>query len=172
MQATEQKGRTVRDSARSTLDPARLFDLLADPVERQKWDPCPSYVQQEPVEAALGPASEGAQYTVRGTARGIRFVATAFITAADRPRYYQTRSETTFERAYADASQIEEYTIEPDGAGSLVHYSVTITRIPGTGAPLLGLLTSLLEPLLISGAAKRNFRNTLRYAEKHAEVTA
>jgi len=172
MQATEQKGRTVRDTAKSTLDPERLFDLLADPIERQRWDWCPAYIQQEPVEAATGPALQGAHYTIRGTARGVRFVATAFITAADRPRRYQTRSETTFERAYPDAGQIDEYTIEPDGAGSLVHYSVTITRIPGTGAPLLGLLTGLLEPLLISGAAKRNFRNTLRYAEKYAEAKA
>ena len=168
MQATE-RGRTVRDTAKSILNPARLFDLLADPIERQKWDLCPPYVHQEPMEAAPGPALEGARYTVRGTARGIRFVANALITAADRPRRYQTRSETTFERAYPDSATIDEYVIEPDGDGSLVHYSVTIIKVPGTGAPLLGLLASLLEPLLVPGAAKRNFRNTLRYAEKHAE---
>jgi hypothetical protein len=162
----------VTDTARSTLGPRRLFDLLADPIERQKWDLCPSYVRQEPMEAAPGPALEGARYTVRGTARGVRFVATALITAADRPRRYQTRSETTFERAYPDAATIDEYVIEPDGDGSLVHYSATMIKVPGTGAPLLGLLSSLLEPLLVPGAVKRNFRNTLRYAEKHAEVSA
>jgi hypothetical protein len=172
MQATEQQGRIVRDAARSTLNAARLFDLLADPIERQKWDLCPSYISQEPVEAAPGPALQGAGFTVRGTARGVRFVDTAVVTAADRPGRYQTRSETTFERAYPDAAAIDEYVIEPDGDGSLVHYTSTIIKIPGTGAPLLGLLTSLLEPLLVPGAVKRNFRNTLRYAEKHAEVTA
>jgi polyketide cyclase/dehydrase/lipid transport protein len=171
MQATE-RGRTVRDTARSTLDPARLFDLLADPIERQKWDLCPSYIQQDPMEAAPGPALEGASFTVRGTARGIRFVGTAVVTAAERPRRYQTRSETTFERAYPDAAAIDEFVIEPDGSGSLVHYSATIIKVPGTGATLLGLFSALLEPLLVPGAVKRNFRNTLRYAEKHAEVTA
>ncbi len=170
MQATE-KGRIVRDTTTSTLDPERLFDLLADPIERQKWDLCPSYIQQEPVEAAPGVALEGSRFTVRGTARGVRFVATALVTAADRPRRYQTRSETTFERAYPDAAAIDEYVIEPDGDGSVVHYSVTIIKVPGTGAPLLGLLSSFLEPLLVPGAAKRNFRNTLRYAERHAQVT-
>jgi len=145
---------------------------LADPIERQKWDLCPAYISQEPMEAVPGPALEGARYTVRGTARGIRFVAHARITAADRPRRYQTRSETTFERAYPDSATVDEYLIEQDGDGSLVHYSVTIIKVPGTGAPLLGLVTSLLEPLFVPGAAKRNFRNTLRYAEKHARVTA
>src|SRR5438093_5848288 len=58
MQATE-KGRTVRDTTTSTLDPERLFDLLADPIERQGWDLCPSYIQQEPVAAAPGAALEG-----------------------------------------------------------------------------------------------------------------
>ena len=171
MQATE-KGRTVRDTARSTLAPERLFDLLADPIERQRWDLCPSYISQEPMEAVPGPALQGATYTVRGTARGVRFVGTARVTAAERPRRYQTRSETSFERAYPDAASIDEYIIEPDGQGSLVHYSITIIKIPGTGAPLLGLFSSLLEPLLVPGAVKRNFRNTLRYAEKHAEARA
>ncbi len=35
MPATERRGQTVRDTARCTLDPERLFDLLADPTERQ-----------------------------------------------------------------------------------------------------------------------------------------
>jgi hypothetical protein len=170
MQATE-KGRTVRDTARSTLDTARLFDLLADPIERQKWDLFPPYVRQEPMEATLGPALKGARYAIRGTARGIPFIANALITAADRPRRYQTRTETTFERAYPDSVTIDEYVIEPHGDGSLVHFSVTNIKVPGTGATLLGLLSSLLEPLLAPGAAKRNFRNTLRNAEKHAQVT-
>lgn len=162
----------MRDTTKSTLDPERLFDLLADPIERQKWDPCPAYVRQEPVEAAPGPALQGARYSVRGTVRGIRFISTVLVTAADRPRRYETRSETTFERAYPDATEVAEYVIEPDGDGSLVRLSVMIIKVPGTGAFLLGLLSALLEPLLAPSAVKRSFRDTLRYAEKHAEVTA
>ena len=168
MQATEQRGRTVRDRASCRLTPERLFDLLADPMERQKWDLCPPYIVQEPVAAAPGPALEGARYTVRGTARGIGFVGKTVITAAERPRRYETRSETRFERAYPEAVAIEEYLIEPEGTGSLVHYTMTIVKTPGTGAFLMAALSALLEPVMVPRAAKSNFRNMLRYAEKHA----
>ena len=81
MQA-EQRGRTVRDTAACLLKPEQLFDLLADPIERQKWDLCPPYIRQEPLAAAPGPALRGARYTGRGTARGIGYVVLAVVTAA------------------------------------------------------------------------------------------
>jgi len=172
MQAPERKGRTVRDSAVCALAPERLFDLLADPIERQTWDLCPPYITQEPLQAAPGPALRGPRYSARGTARGIRFVGTTLVMAADRPRRYQTSSEMTFERAYPDAWAVEEYLIEPQGDGSLVRYTMRVATVPGTGAFLFGLLNALLEPFVAPNGAKRNFRNTLRYAEKHAEVSA
>ena len=168
----EPRGRTIEDSASCHLSPERLFDLLANPTERQKWDLCPSYIAQEPVEAAPGPALQGARYTARGTARGIAFTGTTIVIASDRPRRYQTSSQTKFERAYPDAAAIEEYRIEPDGTGSRVHYTMTFLKTPGTGAFLTRLLSDLLEPLVAAGAAKRNFRNTLAYAEKHAGMKA
>ena len=171
MQSTDKRGRTVRDSAVSVLTPERLFDLLVDPLERQKWDLCPPYIVQEPLAAAPGPALRGTRYTGRGTARGVGYVVLAVVTAADRPYRYETRSESRFERAYPDAVAIEEYRIEPEGTGSLVHYMVTIVKTPGTGTFLMRLLSALLEPLTTPRAAKTNFRNTLRYAEKHAAVT-
>jgi len=169
MQA-EQRGRTVRDTAACLLKPEQLFDLLADPIERQKWDLCPPYIRQEPLAAAPGPALRGARYTGRGTARGIGYVVLAVVTAADRPRRYETRTETRFERAYPDAVAIEEYRIEPQGAGSLVHYAVTIVKTPGSGTLLTRLLLAVLEPITAPRVAKSNFRNMLRYAEKHAAV--
>ena len=168
----EQRGRTIRDTAACLLKPEQLFDLLADPIERQKWDLCPPYITQEPLAAAPGPALQGARYTGRGTARGIGFVVLAMVTAADRPRRYETRSETRFARAYPDAVAIEEYRIEPEGTGSLVNYTVTIMKTPGTGTPLMRLLSALLEPITAPRAAKSNFRNMLRYAENHAAVIA
>ena len=171
MQA-EQRGRTIRDTAACLLKPEQLFDLLADPIERQKWDLCPPYITQEPLAAAPGPALQGARYTGRGTARGIGFVVLAMVTAADRPRRYETRSETRFERAYPDAVAIEEYRIEPEGTGSLVNYTVTIMMTPGTGTPLMRLLSAVLEPITAPRSAKSNFRNMLRYAENHAAVIA
>ena len=172
MQATDQRGRTVQDTATCVLTPERLFDLLADPTERQKWDLCPPYIVQEPLAAAPGPALQGARYTGRGTARGIGYVVLAVVTAADRPRRYEVRTETRFERAYPAAVAIEEYRIEPEGTGSLVHYTVTFVKTPGTGTPLMRLLSALLEPVTAPRAAKSNFRNMLRYAEKHAGVPA
>jgi hypothetical protein len=171
MQA-EQRGRTIRDTAACLLKPEQLFDLLADPIERQRWDLCPPYITQEPLAAAPGPALQGARYTGRGTARGIGYMVLAVVTAADRPHRYETRSETRFERGYPDAVAIEEYRIEPLGIGSLVHYTVTIVKTPGTGTVLMRLLSALLEPVTAPRAAKSNFRNMLRYAEKHATVTA
>jgi len=171
MQASDQRGRTVRDTATCLLTPERLFDLLADPIERQKWDLCPPHITQEPLAAAPGPALQGARYTGRGTARGVGFVGQTLVTAADRPRRYETRSETRFERAYPDAVAIEEYLIEPEGTGSLVHYTMTIVKTSGTGAFLMTLLSALLEPFVTPRAAKNNFRNMLRSAEKQAAVT-
>jgi len=167
----EERGRTVEDSAPCLLSPERLFDLLVDPNERQKWDLCPPHIVLQPVEAAPGPALQGARYTARGTVRGIGFVGTALVMVSDRPHRYQIRSETKFERAFPDAVSIEEYRIEPDGTGSRVHYTMTIMKTPGTGAFLTRLVSALLEPLVTARAAKRNFRETLRYAEKHAGMT-
>src|SRR5437899_2335567 len=164
----EQRGRIVKDTAVSTLSPERLFDLLANPIERQRWDLCPSYITQEPIETAPGLALAGTRFSIRGTARGIAFTGDAVVTVADRPRRYETRSETTFARAYPAAVAVEEYRIEPEGTGSLVHFRMMISRTPGTGAFLTRVLSAILEPLLTAGAAKRNFRNTLRYAEKEA----
>jgi Polyketide cyclase / dehydrase and lipid transport len=173
MQATEaQARRKIQHTATCRLSPERLFDLLANPGERQKWDLCPSYITLEPLAAAPGPALEGARYTARGTARGIPFIGKTFVTAAERPRRYQTRSETQFARYYPSAAAIEEYLIEPEGTGSRVHYTMTLLKTPADGAVLTRLITSLLEPLLGGSAAKRNFLNTLRYAEQHAGVTA
>jgi len=168
---SDQRRRTVEDTAVSLLNPERLFDLLANPVERQRWDLCPPYIMQEPVEAPPGLALAGARYRVRGTARGIAFTGNMVVTAADPPRRYELRSETTFARAYPTATSVEEYRIEPDGAGSLVHYRMTLNRTPGTGTFLMRALSALLEPLLTPGAVKRNFRGTLRYAEKEAGIT-
>ena len=92
----------------------------------------------------------------------------AMVTAADRPRRYEIRAESRFERAYPDAVAVEEYLIEPAGNGSLVHYRATIVKTPGTGAFLMAALSALLEPVMVPRAAKSNFRNMLRYAEKHA----
>jgi hypothetical protein len=168
MQATEQRKRTVQDTAACLLSPEQLFDLLADPTERQTWDLCPPYIVQEPLAAAPGPALRGARYTGRGTARGIGYVVLATVTAADRPGRYEVRTESRFERAYPDAVAVEEYRIESEGTGSLVHYTVTFVKTPGTGKPLMRLLLALLEPVTAPRAAKSNFRNMLRYAEKHA----
>jgi len=165
---SEPRGRIVEDTALCRLSPERLFDLLVDPNERQKWDLCPPWIALEPVEAPPGPALEGARYTARGKARGIGFVGTAFVMASDRPHRYRIRSETKFERAFPDAASIEEYRIEPAGTGSRVHYTMTIVKTPGTGAFLTRLVSALLEPFVTARAAKRNFRETLGYAEKHA----
>ena len=172
MQA-DQRGRTIRDTAACALRPEQLFDLLSDPTERQQWDLCPPYITQEPLAAAPGPALQGARYTGRGTLRGIGYVVLAIVTAADRPRRYEIRAESRFERAYPDAVAVEEYLIEPAGTGSLVHYRATILKTPGTGTLLMRLLSAVLEPVMAPRAAKTNFRNMLRYAEKHAAtVTA
>ena len=172
MQASDQRGRTVQETAACGLTPERLFDLLVDPTERQKWDHCPPYIVQEPLAAAPGPALQGARYAGRGTARGIGYVVLAVVTAADRPRLYEVRTETRFERAYPEAVAIEEYRIEPEGTGSLVHYTVTFVKTPGTGTPLMRLVLAFLEPVTAPRAAKSNFRNMLRYAEKHAGLPA
>jgi len=173
MRPTEKEARrTIQHTAPCRLSPEALFDLLANPGERQKWDLCPSYITLEPLAAAPGPALEGARYTARGTARGIPFVGKTFVIAAERPRRYQTRSETQFARYYPDAALIEEYLIEPEGSGSRVQYTITILKTRGGGAFLTRVITAMLEPLLAGGAAKSNFRNTLRYAEQHAGVAA
>ena len=173
MQSTEtQARRTIRHTAPCRLSPENLFDLLANPGERQKWDLCPPYITLEPLAAAPGPALEGARYTARGMARGIPFIGKTFVIAAERPRRYQTRSETQFARYYPTFAGIEEYVIEPEGTGSRVHYTLTLLKTPAAGAFFTRLITGLLEPLLGGSAAKRNLMNTLRYAEKHAGVTA
>jgi len=162
----------VQDTATCVLTPERLFDLLADPTERQKWDLGPPYVEQEPLAAAPGPALQGARYTGRGTARGIGYVVLAAVTAAERPHRYEMRTETRFERAYPSAVAIEEYRIEPSATGSLVHYTVTFVKTPGTGTPLMRLLSAVLEPVTAPRIARGNFRNTLRYAEKYVGASA
>jgi hypothetical protein len=96
----------------------------------------------------------------------------AVVTAADRPRRYETRTETRFERAYPESVAVEEYRIAPEGSGSLVHYTVRFVTTPGTGSPFMRLLTALLEPVTAPRTAKSNFRNVLRYAEKYAGVAA
>ena len=93
------------------------------------------------------------------------------ITGADPPHRYETHSEMKFERAYPDSVATEEYRIEPEGTGSRVHYKMTLTTVPGTGALFTRVLSAILTPLVTPGAIKRNFRGTLRYAERHAGVT-
>jgi hypothetical protein len=169
MQATEaQARRTIQHTATCRLSPETLFDLLANPAERQNWDLFPSYITLEPLAAEPGAALEGARYTARGTARGIPFMAKTVVLAAERPRRYQIRSETQFTRYYPDAVLIEEYVIEPEGTGSRVKHTITALKTPASGAFLVRVITALLEPLLAGGATERNFKDTLRHAEQHA----
>ena len=173
MQATEPALRPsfkFSDSATCRLPPAVLFDLLADITERQKWDSCPPYVKAEPIMARPGAALGGARYTASGTVRGIPFEAEAVVIMADRPYRYATRSVTRFARALPTATALEEYRMLPEGTGSLVHYSVEITKHPGTGHWLTRTVNALLEPLLGKRALRKNFRDVLLNAERHVGV--
>jgi hypothetical protein len=159
--------RVVRDTAICSLTPERLFDLLANPTERQTWDLCPAYIRQEPIDAPPGLALKGQRYAVRGSARGVPFVASSLVEEAERPFRYAQRSETTFERVYPSATATEEYAIEPHREGSLVRYTMRMTRTAG-GSLLMRSLAFVLEPLTVPAAARRNFRNGLQYAEAFA----
>jgi hypothetical protein len=172
MQATETRKRNARvytDSATCRLSPEVLFDLLADIGERQKWDTCPPYVKQEPIMARPGAALEGARYTASGTVRGVAYDAEAHVIAADRPSRYTVESIMRFARALPTASSVEEYRIYPDPVGSLVQYSVVISKDSRSGDWLNRTLNDLLEPFFAAKALRKNFRDVLRNAEKYVE---
>ena len=169
---TQRPTRTFSDTATCRLSPEVLFDLLADITERQKWDSCPPYVKQEPIMASPGAALSGSRYVASGTVRGVPYEAEAVVVAADRPTRYAVRSFTRFARALPNATSVEEFRISPDPAGSLVRYSVEITKDRGTGDWLNRTLNDLIEPFFAANALRKSFRDILRNAEKHVGVSS
>jgi len=168
MQATDVRGRTFRDTAVSDLAPETLYDLLANFRDRRTWDLCPAWLVYETYDVAPGIAVEGTTIVTRGTARGIPFTGSSVVTRAERPTRLAYRSATKAERAMPDGETFEEYTLEPQGAGSLVHYSMTLATEPGTGSWINRVLNGVLGPILSGNMTRRNFRNGLRWAEAYA----
>ena len=161
------------DEVTSPLPAADLFELLADPRGCITWHEHPSVARPASIEAPDGPALRGATYTSRGMIGKIECLTTTTVTAAERPRFYETSSHTTFGHPRAPALDSKErFVLEDRPSGSLVRYETNITR-DFSSLDILSRGYMELLNLINAGRAERGlrkcFRDVLAAAEREVQ---
>jgi len=100
---------------RCPLAPGVAFAFMADLTNFERWDP--GVVRSEQVVGARPGPDAAYDVTVKGARRPLRYVTNAY----DPPRrvVVQARSRVL--------TSLDEITVEPDGAGSIVTYHARLT---------------------------------------------
>jgi uncharacterized protein YndB with AHSA1/START domain len=161
---------------RTAAAPEAVYDVLTDVHGHLDWAGTRAHkkFRLTGVEADAAPAEKGSEWTSTGAAPDGTFADRSIVTDATRPSRFEftTEAHVAFRKGgEGDWTVLNHYEIEPDGAGSRVIYTQTVTRANDMG-PLKVMLIPLVGSamkMMVSGLIKPAMRNLAKVAEERAK---
>lgn len=167
---------TFTMSSRTTAPPEAVYDVLADVGGHLDWAGSRGHkkFRLTGVQADAAPAQKGSEWTSTGIAPDGTFTDRSIVTDAARPSRFEftTQAHVAFRKGgEGDWTVLNRYDIEPDGTGSRVVYTQTVTRANEMG-PMKMMLIPVVGSLMkgmAKGLAKPAMGNLAAVAEERAK---